>query len=130
LLPLTQPERISTLSYSPMGMGLLNGKIAPDKVFQGNDIRKSDPRFSLANRLAVRAFEVAVADVLRAHSIGLNELVIAWTLQQPQIDFVLCGARSAEQALSNAKAGSVRLDPPEIEKIDTLAKVHLSPLFS
>ncbi len=130
LLPMTRPEAISTLSYSPMGMGLLTGAISPEKVFEGDDIRKSDPRFSVANRLAVRQFEAALADILRAHDIGLSELVVAWTLQQAQIDVVLCGARNARHALTNARAASVRLAPDEMVRIDDLAKVHLAALFS
>ena len=51
LLPLTRQNGISTLSYSSLALGLLSGTIDPDRVFSGDDQRKDNPRFSVANRL-------------------------------------------------------------------------------
>lgn len=130
LLPGTQRHEISTLSYSPMGMGLLTGKITPDRQFAGDDIRKDDPRFSIENRELVQRFAKSVGDILSRHNIGLSELVIAWTLQQPQIDFVLCGARNPDQAYLNARAGQVALEGDELAFIDAAAIEHLANLVS
>ena len=130
LLPTTRLHGISTLSYSPMGMGLLTGKIRPDQVFTGDDIRKDDPRFSIENRQAVQRFSERVNDILVNRGIGLSELVIAWTLQQPQIDFVLCGARNPDHALLNAHAGGIDLSDEDVALVDTAAREHLANLFS
>jgi aryl-alcohol dehydrogenase-like predicted oxidoreductase len=128
LLPLTAGKGISTLAYSPLGMGLLTGSITADRTFSGDDIRQENPRFSPENRQAVARFSAAVADITSAHDISLGQMVIAWTLQRPQIDFVLCGARNPGHAAENARAGSVALSVDEIALINRQAAEHLSAL--
>lgn len=126
LLPLTAGKGISTLAYSPLAMGLLTGKIAADRAFAGDDTRKGNPRFSPANRQAVARFAASLDAITAAHGITLGQLVIARTLRQPQIDFVLCGARSPAHALENARAGAVTLTDDEIMAIDLQVAEHLS----
>lgn len=130
LLPLTAGKGVSTLAYSPLAMGLLTGKITADRAFGGDDIRRENPRFSVANRRAVAAFATAVAAVTAAHRISLGQLVIARTLQQPGIDIVLCGARTAAHAVENAKAGAVTLSAEEIALVDREVANHLSAMVS
>ena len=54
--------------------------------------------------------------------------MIAWTLAQPGITFALCGARNADQALDNARAGEIRLSRDELAAIDTAIAMHLSQM--
>lgn len=129
LLPLTKGKPVSTLSYSPLGMGLLTGKIGPDRVFTGDDIRREDPRFSVKNRRAVADFANALTPILREHDITLSQLVIGWTLQQSQIDFVLCGARNQAHARENAKAGRLALTAEQCSAVDAAAALHLAACF-
>jgi len=130
LMPLTAGVGVATVAYSPMAMGLLTGRITPDRQFGGDDIRRDNPRFSIANRQAVQDFAASVADILASHAITLGQLVIAWTLRQPRIDVVLCGARNPEQALHNARAGEVVLGDDEVTFVETQARRHLAPLMS
>ena len=51
------------------------------------------------------------------HQVSIAQLVIAWTLMQPGITCVLCGARDPAQAAENAAAGAVALQPEEINFI-------------
>jgi methylglyoxal reductase len=69
-----------------------------------------------------------ITPIAAAHSASLAQIVIAWTLQQPGITFSLCGARNADQALENAKAGRIRLSAADIQGINTAAKRHLHDL--
>ncbi|TIX08660.1 MAG: aldo/keto reductase, partial [Mesorhizobium sp.] len=55
LLPFCADNNVSVLSYSSLALGLLSGKIGPDRVFTGDDQRKDNPWFSLANRRKVAA---------------------------------------------------------------------------
>jgi len=129
LLPLTKGKSVSTLSYSPLGMGLLTGKITPDRSFSGDDIRKDDPRFAVGNRLAIQKFATELGDMTQNLDVSLSQLVIAWTLRQPQIDFVLCGARSPDHAQENAHAGQVKLGADECSLIDAAVSSYLAPLL-
>lgn len=130
LLPAAVAAGVAAMAYSPMAMGLLTGGITPERRFDGDDIRRDNPRFSVANRQAVRDFAAALGDIMAAHAITLGQLVIAWTLRQPGIDVVLCGARDPGQALQNARAGAVSLNAAELAAIDAAAGRHLAALMA
>ena len=128
LLPFCVANNVSVLSYSSLALGLLSGKIGPDRVFTGDDQRKDNPRFSLANRRKVAALMEAIRPIAEAHGASEAQVVIAWTLQQPGITFSLCGARSPQQARENAQAGRIRLSGQEINQISEAASRHLTNL--
>ncbi len=130
LLPVCRENGVSVLSYSSLALGLLSGKIGPDREFTGDDQRKDNPRFSMSNRQKVADLMQTIAPIAEAHGATLAQTVIAWTVQQPGITFSLCGARDAAQAVENAKAGRLRLTEAEIAEIDTQARAHLSDLDS
>ena len=128
LLPTCIANNVSTLSYSSLALGLLSGKIGPERKFTGDDHRKDNPRFSIGNRQKIARLMTAISPIAEAHKATSAQIVIAWTLQQPGITFALCGARSVEQARENAKAGRIRLSPAEAKSIDEAARVHLTDL--
>lgn len=128
LVPLCLKEKVSVLSYSSLALGLLTGKIGPDRTFEGDDQRKDNPRFSAENRRKVAKLMDAIAPIAEAHGATKAQVVIAWTLQQPGITFSLCGARDPEQARENAKAGRLRLTSEEIGLIGDAAATHLTEL--
>ena len=128
LLPICIGSNVSTLSYSSLALGLLSGKIGPERKFTGDDHRKDNPRFSIGNRQKVTRLMTAISPIAEVHKATPAQIVIAWTLQQPGITFALCGARSAEQARENAKAGRICLSPAEAKSISEAARVHLTDL--
>ncbi|MER9317606.1 aldo/keto reductase [Mesorhizobium sp. M0659] len=128
LLPFCAGNNVSVLSYSSLALGLLSGKIGPDRVFTGDDQRKDNPRFSQPNRRKVAALMEAIKPSAEAHGASEAQVVIAWTLQQPGITFSLCGARSPQQARENAQAGRIKLSGQEINQISEAASRHLTNL--
>jgi methylglyoxal reductase len=128
LVPDCLANNVSILSYSSLALGLLTGKIGPDRIFTGDDQRKDNPRFSLENRQKVARLMEAIDPIAETHGATKAQVVIAWTLQQPGITFSLCGARSVEQAEENAKAGRVHLSSSDIEAISRAAETHLAQL--
>lgn len=125
LLPLTVRNGVATLSYSSLALGLLSGTIGPDRVFSGDDQRKDNPRFSVANRQKAKAFSDAIRPVAERHGASIAQVVIAWTLAQEGVTFALCGARNPAQALDNARAGTLRLATDDLAAIDTAITAHL-----
>jgi aryl-alcohol dehydrogenase-like predicted oxidoreductase len=128
LLPTCRRNGVSMLSYSSLALGLLSGRIGPERAFSGDDQRKDNPRFSVANRNKVVALMTDIAPVVEAHKATPAQIVIAWTLQQPGITFSLCGARNPAQARENAAAGRIRLSSSEINLISEAASRHLTNL--
>ena len=118
LLPYCREHHISMLSYSSLSLGLLTGKIGPDREFSGDDQRIENPRFSVENRRKIAAMLAQFKPIAQARELTLAQLVIAWTIAQPGITFALCGARNARQAVENARAGRITLTADELGTID------------
>jgi methylglyoxal reductase len=130
LLPVCRANGVSVLSYSSLGLGLLSGKIDPERKFTGDDLRKDNPRFSVPNRRKVSALMEEIRPIASAHKATGSQVIIAWTLQQPGITFALCGARNPAQAAENAAAGRLRLTTSEIQSVSAAASKHLVALDS
>ncbi|RVH36067.1 aldo/keto reductase [Sinorhizobium meliloti] len=126
LLPVTTANGVATLSYSSLALGLLSGSIGPERVFSGDDQRRDNPRFSVANREKVARFAEAIRPIAQEHEASIAQTVIAWTLAQPGITFALCGARNPTQALDNAGAGRIRLSAEDLSAIDAAIAAELA----
>jgi methylglyoxal reductase len=126
LLPVTTANGVATLSYSSLALGLLSGSIGPERVFSGDDQRRDNPRFSVANREKVTRFAEAIRPIAQEHEASIAQTVIAWTLAQPGITFALCGARNPAQALDNAGAGTIRLSAEDLSAIDAAIAAELA----
>lgn len=117
-LPYCRENNIAMLAYSPLAMGLLTGKVGPEREFNSGDIRASWPRFSQENRQRVADLLKAFEPVADQHEATMAQLVIAWTLHQPGLTHALCGARNRDQALDNAKAGSIDLSDEDVQTMN------------
>ncbi len=126
-LPICREAGVSVLSYSSLALGLLTGKIGPGRTFEGDDLRKGNPRFSPDNLARVAALMETVKPIAAGHGASPAQVVIAWTVALPGITFALCGARNAEQATENAAAGRLRLTASERDAISAAATAHLEP---
>ncbi len=116
----------AVLAYSPLQRGLLTGKFTAAHAFQAGDHRGESEYFTAENIRAVDAFLDAIRPIAEAHGATLSQLVIAWTIAQPGITSALVGARDADQALANAKAGEIRLTPDDLATISSeLASLRL-----
>ena len=111
-------NNISVLAYSTMALGLLTGKITPDRKFGDGDLRKNNHWFSTENIIKVNAMLNELNEISIESNINSAQLVLAWSYNQPGITHLLCGARTMDQALSNAKAGNVALSNEQIRLID------------
>ena len=136
--PACVSARVGILCYSPLAQGLLTGKFAtPDDVPEG---RARSRHFSCERKL-VRHGEPgcepetfdAIARV-RAVCDELGEpmgnVALAWLLAQPGVTAVLSGARNADQATRNARAGDLDLGPEWVARLDDatdVVKARLGP---
>lgn len=123
LLPLCREHHVAVLAYSPMAMGLLSGKMGPEREFPPDDHRHDNPRFSVENRQRVADMLDAMRSIAEVKGITMAQLVLAWTFHQDGVTHVLAGARTEAQAQANAAAGAVTLEPDELALMnDTVAK--------
>ncbi|NSX87895.1 aldo/keto reductase [Agrobacterium tumefaciens] len=130
LLPLCRKNDVSVLSYSSLALGLLSGKVGPERVFAEDDQRHGNPRFSQANRQKIARLMGVLEPVAAAHGASVAQVVIAWTIAQPGITFSLCGARDPAQAVENAAAARLRLTQNGLALISAGVAEHLVGLDS
>lgn len=117
-LPYCQQHNIAILAYSPLGQGLLTGKVGPERQFPPTDMRSRDPLFSEESRRRIAAMLEKFAPVAARHNLTLGQLAIAWTVAQPGVTHALCGARNRAQAAENAAAGRVQLGQEDLDTMN------------
>jgi methylglyoxal reductase len=116
-LPWCKKNNVAVLAYSPLHHGLLTGKITPEREFKEGDLRRGHASFTPENLKKTGLLLDRIRPIAERHGITISQLVIAWTLSQPGLTHALVGARTPQQALENARAGDVTLDPGELESI-------------
>jgi methylglyoxal reductase len=129
LLPICRAHGVAVLGYSSLALGLLAGPIDPARRFAGDDQRAQDPRFSPAKRQQLAAFFAEIEPLREAAGVTFAQLIIAWTARHGTVTSALCGARTAQQALENARALQVALSAADLAAIDAAAARHLAAPF-
>src|SRR3979490_1541228 len=97
LLPYCHKNKIATLGYGALCRGLLSGRMQADTVFDGDDLRRTDPKF-LEPRFAQYVAAVHRLDRLAQQRFGKRviHLAVRWMLDQG-ITTALWGARHPGQ---------------------------------
>src|SRR5437660_10773899 len=99
ILPFAERQDIGAIVYSPMGSGLLTGRMTRERIasMAEDDWRKRDPRFrepELTHNLEIVERLAAVAE---RHDTVPGAVAIGWTLRNPAVDGAIVGFRSPEQ---------------------------------
>jgi aryl-alcohol dehydrogenase-like predicted oxidoreductase len=123
VLPYCRTHGISTLTYGSLCRGLLSGKMKPHTEFQGDDVRKIDPKFQ-PPRYAQYLKAVERLDRFARENYGKRvlELAIRWTLDQPFVTVALWGARHPAQLAPIAGIIGWKLDAAAIRAIDEIVR--------
>src|ERR1700688_4945963 len=100
LLPYCRKNGIATLGYGALCRGLLSGRMKANTVFEGDDLRCTDPKF-LEPRFAQYVAAVQKLDRLAQQRFGKRviHLAVRWMLDQG-ITTALWGARHPDQLQS------------------------------
>jgi aryl-alcohol dehydrogenase-like predicted oxidoreductase len=121
LLPYCRTNNIATLGYGALCRGLLSGRMQADTVFDGDDLRRSDPKF-VAPRFAQYLAAVGKLDQL-AQRFGKRviHLAIRWMLDQG-ITTALWGARHPDQLRPVDQVTGWSLDASAKAEIDRILR--------
>lgn len=123
-LPWCGKNNVAVLAYSPLHHGLLTGRISPGREFKEGDLRRGHASFTPENLRRTGTLLDRIKPIADRHHLTIGQTVIAWTAAQPGITHALVGARTAAQAVENAAAGRVALDPAELETISAAVADH------
>jgi aryl-alcohol dehydrogenase-like predicted oxidoreductase len=97
ILPYCRANHIVTLGYGALCRGLLSGRMRPDTKFEGDDLRRIDPKFQ-PPRFAQYVDAVRQLDELAQNRFGRRviQLAVRWMLDQG-ISVALWGGRHPDQ---------------------------------
>ncbi|HEY6774610.1 MAG TPA: aldo/keto reductase [Oxalicibacterium sp.] len=126
VLPYARDKGMIVLAYGALCRGLLSGRMRADTTFDGDDLRKSDPKFKQPRftqyLLAVDALEKFARE---RHGKSVLALAIRWVLDQgPTI--ALWGARRPDQLNGIADVFGWKLSTQDLADIDALLAEHIT----
>jgi aryl-alcohol dehydrogenase-like predicted oxidoreductase len=120
LLPFCEQEGIGAIVYSPMGSGLLTGKMTRERIaaLPDDDWRKGDQRFNepeLSGNLATVEWLESVAE---RYDTTPGAAAVAWTLRNPAVDGAIVGFRRPDQVDPIAGAADLELTDDDVAEIE------------
>jgi aryl-alcohol dehydrogenase-like predicted oxidoreductase len=120
LLPFAEREGIGVIVYSPMGSGLLTGRMTRERIagMPDDDWRKRDPRFSEPELSGNLEIVQRLAEVAERHETVPGAVAIAWTLRHPAVDGAIVGFRSPQQVDPLIEASNLELSDDDITTIE------------
>jgi aryl-alcohol dehydrogenase-like predicted oxidoreductase len=120
ILPFALEQRIGVIVYSPMGSGMLTGKMTRARIEQmsDSDWRKRDERFQeprLSKNLDLVDRLTAVAE---RYDTTPGAVAVAWTLRNPAVDAAIVGFRRPDQVDTILPAASLELTGEDVIEIE------------
>lgn len=126
ILPYCQRHGLTTLLYGSLCRGLLTGKMSKERVFTGDDLRNTDPKFQ-EPRYSQYLDAVAGLEKLAKERFGKSVLALAvrWVLDQPGASIALWGARRPDQVEPVNDLFDFTLDEQTKKDIDAIIATHV-----
>jgi len=124
LLPFALEQRIGVIVYSPMGSGMLTGKMTRARIEQmsDSDWRKRDARFQeprLSKNLDLVDRLTAVAE---RHDTIPGAVAVAWALRHQAVDAAIVGFRRPDQVDPILPAAGLELTDEDLIEIEGSAR--------
>jgi aryl-alcohol dehydrogenase-like predicted oxidoreductase len=119
ILPFARREGIGVIVYSPMGSGMLTGRMTRERVegLPDDDWRRHDPRFREPLLTAHLALVARLETVAERHGVTPAAVAIAWTLRNPAVDGAIVGVRRPDQVAPVLEAADLALDDDDMAAI-------------
>jgi aryl-alcohol dehydrogenase-like predicted oxidoreductase len=119
ILPFAGREGIGVIVYSPMGSGMLTGRMTRERIegLPGDDWRRDDPRFREPLLTAHLALVARLEAVAARHGVTPAAVAVAWTLRNPAVDGAIVGVRRPDQVAPVVAAADLALDDDDMASI-------------
>ena len=123
VLPAARRAGVGIIARVPLASGLLSGRYTTATTFADDDHRsfnRSGGAFDVGETFSGVDFETGVdaaaefARLAREHAIDPAQAALAWVIDQAGVTSVIPGARSEQQAASNAHAAEIGSLPKEL----------------
>jgi len=119
-------EDVGFLPFSPLAMGLLSGKYAPD-VTPPDTRRQAEA--TLNGRITPRVWPAieAYRGVADRHGLDVNQMALAWTLTRPFVASSIFGASTEAQLDTALGAADLTLSEAVLEDLAQVHRAHPMP---
>jgi aryl-alcohol dehydrogenase-like predicted oxidoreductase len=122
-LPVLRELGIGFVAYSPLGRGLLTGKVRSIEDLADSDFRRTNPRFTgenLQHNLRSANEVQSIADEVGCTSAQVS---LAWLLAQGDDIVPIPGTKRVSRVEENAGADDIELSPEQLDRLDKLTPV-------
>ena len=125
ILPYARANHIATLGYGALCRGLLSGRMRLDSTFDGDDLRRIDPKFK-PPRFAQYLDAVRQLDEFARRRFGRRviQLAVRWMLDQG-ISVALWGGRRPEQLEAALDIAGWSLQSSDREQIERIVRTTI-----
>lgn len=123
VLPVCRELGIGVVPYSPLGRGMLTGKIAGQEDLADNDFRKTLPRFDAENLEANLALVEQVRAVAARNGATPGQVALAWLLAQGNDIAPIPGTKRRTYLEENHGALTVELSSEDVASLSKLTPV-------
>ncbi len=119
-LPYCSNNHIGVIAYSPMGSGLLTGKMTRERI-QGladDDWRKKSADFKEPKITKHLRVVETMSNIAKEKNCQTAEVAIAWALQNPAVTAAIVGMRTEKQVEGVICGGDIELTSEDMKKIE------------
>ncbi len=121
ILPFAKQNDIGVIVYSPMGAGMLTGKMTRERALNlpENDWRSRNPNFKEPKLSANLELVELLRSIGERNGRTPGEVALAWTLHNPAVTGAITGMRRPDQVSGVVGALSFRLSDSEATEIES-----------
>ncbi len=112
---------IGFIAYSPLGRGLLSGRITGSDDLGPGDFRRTLPRFQSEHLRHNVGLVDRVAQLAAAKGVTATQLALAWVLAQGDDIVPIPGTKRVDRLEENVAATALRLTPEDLAALDAVA---------
>jgi aryl-alcohol dehydrogenase-like predicted oxidoreductase len=124
ILPTLEQLGIGFVAFSPLGRGLLTGKIDDSTTFKSGDIRNNLPRFADEARKANHNLVKLIGEIATRKQATPAQIALAWLLAQKAWIVPIPGTTKLQRLEENVGGANVELYADDLREIgDVLARV-------
>jgi aryl-alcohol dehydrogenase-like predicted oxidoreductase len=118
VLPTLRELGIGLVAYSPLGRGMLAGRVKRFEDLAPDDYRRNSPRFQGENFQRNLKLVERVTEMARGHGVTPGQLALAWVLAQGRDVAPIPGSKTRAHLEENAAATEIRLTESELLELN------------
>lgn len=121
LFPVLEELSIAFVAFSPMANGLLTGAYNKETRFtEAGDYRSDMPQFTEKGMQQSEKLRNMLEELAQEKKATSAQISLAWMINKKPYIVPIPGSRRISRLKENLGAGDIRLDPLELERIDSL----------